>query len=165
MELSKKDLEKVLFKDSETATAVVSATGTIVEANQSLCDLMGYTEVEFKQITFDTITLSQSLLSDRIHFNELVKGDIDKYHIIKGYKRKDNTTFWADLYVYAIRKDGELIGIIGKVIPKSDWNTLALYDRIKRNGVIVKFLGTLLLGFLAMAVKKIFGFDVIDYFR
>jgi PAS domain S-box-containing protein len=76
-----------------------------VEANDKICDILGYSFEELSKITWDKITYPDDLDKDVEQFNKLLNGYIDGYNLEKRFIRKDNSVVYANISVGCIRNE------------------------------------------------------------
>ncbi|QJD81707.1 sensor histidine kinase [Spirosoma rhododendri] len=91
------------FDFAPIGMALVSLAGNWLKANDSLCQLLGYTEAELRQITFQEITFGDDLASDLNQMHRLLAGTIDRYSIEKRYIHKRGQLIWTLLHVSLVR--------------------------------------------------------------
>lgn len=88
---------------SAIGMALVSINGQWMQANQSLCRLLGYTPAELYALNFQQLTHPDDLDADLIQFNALLAGEIESYSLEKRYFSKDGQILWALLAVSLVR--------------------------------------------------------------
>lgn len=88
-----------IFDHAPNGIAIVSLDFRWVKINQSLVDLLGYSEDEFYAMTFPDITHKDDVHADMEKIGELLKGDVDSYQIEKRYFHKTGTLIWVLLSV------------------------------------------------------------------
>lgn len=91
------------FMLASVGKAIVSPDGYILKANNSLCNMLGYTNEELLDKTFIDITHPDDLDKDINNVASLLMGDIISYKMEKRYIHKDGHIFWARLNVALIR--------------------------------------------------------------
>ncbi|MFL5557823.1 MAG: PAS domain S-box protein [Gemmatimonadaceae bacterium] len=90
------------FRYSPHGMAFVGLDGRWLRANQSLCDMLGYTEEELRAISFQTITHPDDLNADLEELSRLGSGEISNYQRVKRYYRKDGSLIWVSLAISSI---------------------------------------------------------------
>lgn len=104
------------FEHANVGVAHVSLDGRFIRANTHLCRLLGRSERELQDITFQEITYPDDLAADVGQLAALVAGEIDAYTMEKRYIRPDGELIWADLSVSLLREgDGSPIDFIAIV--------------------------------------------------
>ncbi|MEJ1298401.1 MAG: PAS domain S-box protein [Candidatus Sedimenticola sp. (ex Thyasira tokunagai)] len=85
-----------LFRDTFEHAAIglahVAPDGSWLRVNQALCDIMGYTNNELLQMSFQDITHPEDLHVDLHHMEQVLAGEIDSHSLEKRYIRKDGST-------------------------------------------------------------------------
>lgn len=104
------------FRYSPHGMAFVSLDGHWLRANKSLCEMLGYSEEELRDITFQAVTHAEDVKEDLAHIARLISGEISSYTRVKRYHRKDGGVIWASLAVSAVHDAaGEPMYFIGQV--------------------------------------------------
>jgi PAS domain S-box-containing protein len=91
------------FEQAAVGMAHVSPDGHWLRVNQKLCDIVGYTQDELYQLTFQDITHPDDLLTDMDLQEKLLAGKIPMYALEKRYVRKDGSSIWINLTVSLVR--------------------------------------------------------------
>lgn len=92
-----------VFLHSGIGIAVVSLEGKFLAVNPALCGYLGYSEDEFLELDFQTITHPGDLARDLENVRKMRRGEIDSYSIEKRYIHKDGRDFWGLLTVSLVR--------------------------------------------------------------
>ncbi len=71
------------FKSAADGMAITDDTGTCIEVNDRLCEIMGYTASELKTLNFQEVTYPEDLEEDLRLWTELLKGERDFYQMEK----------------------------------------------------------------------------------
>ena len=90
---------------SAIGMALVSPAGQWLQVNRSLCLLLGYSEAELKQMTFQQLTHSDDLHADVAQAHALLAGEVQSYSHEKRYYRRDGELVWALLAVSLVRDE------------------------------------------------------------
>jgi diguanylate cyclase (GGDEF)-like protein/PAS domain S-box-containing protein len=96
---------RATFSQAAVGIAVVAPDGRWLRVNQKLCDILGYTEQELLQSTFQDITHPDDLASDLAHVRQVLAGEIQTYTMEKRYFRKDRSIVWINLTVSLVRDE------------------------------------------------------------
>ncbi len=105
-----------IFDKSPIGIAIVDNLGNIIQSNLALQQMLGYSEEEFKTLNFQAVTYPDDLEIDVQLFEELIKGEINDYHIEKRYYHKNGQVKWGALSVSILVNElGELENVIGMV--------------------------------------------------
>ncbi len=75
----------------------------LLYANNSLCEMLGYTVDEFKKMLVQDITHPEDKGISKIHRERLESGEIDSFSLEKRYIKKDGDILWAKTTVSAVR--------------------------------------------------------------
>jgi PAS domain S-box-containing protein len=94
---------RLTFEQAAVGMALVSDDGRFLRVNQKACDILGYTQKELREMTYQEITHPADLSTDVAQAEKILSGAIDQYSMEKRYIRKDGTTAWAALTVGAVR--------------------------------------------------------------
>jgi PAS domain S-box-containing protein len=146
------------FEYSAIGMALFSIDGWCKRANQSLCNMLGYTQAELTSLRFDDITHPDDLPRNIELLNELINGTRDSYHLEKRYLHKSGKPVWVLLGVSILRevnndpvhfisqiqdvtkfKEAELaMAISEEKYRKIFENTQDIYYRTDKNGIITE---------------------------
>jgi diguanylate cyclase (GGDEF)-like protein/PAS domain S-box-containing protein len=85
-------------------------TGRFLMVNSRLCEMMGRTEEEMLNTTFQTITHREDLHLHEEKTRMMLAGEIGHYSLEKRYLRKDRGIVWVNLTVSPLWKPGEAPG-------------------------------------------------------
>lgn len=93
--------------DHAVGMALVSPQGRWLQVNDSLCSLLGYTQVELYETSFKTITHPDDLGDTFINMHQLLEGEISSFQIEKRYIHKLGHTVWVLLSASLVRSDDD----------------------------------------------------------
>jgi len=96
---------KEIIEYAPIGIAIVSLDGRFTVVNQTLCNIVGYTNDELIRRTFQEITYPDDLSLDLEHVQRLLDGEIDTYRMEKRYVRKDNVPVWVQLSASIFRDE------------------------------------------------------------
>ncbi|WP_073235641.1 PAS domain S-box protein [Pedobacter caeni] len=85
---------------------VDSNTGTFLRINGKLCRILGYSEAELRQTTFQALTHPDDLKEDLRYFQQMRAGLIREFELLKRYYRKDGQVVWVNLMITPLWKPG-----------------------------------------------------------
>ena len=94
-----------VFRSASIGMAIVSLEGYWLTVNPSLCKMMGYSEVELQQTTFQAITYPDDLHTDLTYVDMLLQGHVDHYQMEKRYIHKQGKLVWVNLSVSLVRDE------------------------------------------------------------
>lgn len=95
--------------------AITSPTKGWLRVNRKLCDMLGYTETELRQKTWDEMTHPDDLGRNLEVFQRLRSGEIDNYEMDKRFFHKDGRIVYVHLTTACLRESGELSMVIASV--------------------------------------------------
>lgn len=87
------------FVSASIGKAIVGLDGGWIEVNPALCDLLGYSEEELLQRTFQDITHPHDLDSDLSHVQQMLSGAINSFQMEKRYFHRQGQEVWVLLSV------------------------------------------------------------------
>ncbi|MCD4701861.1 MAG: PAS domain S-box protein [Candidatus Aegiribacteria sp.] len=96
--------------------AVVTPEKDIIEANDFLCDMVGFTKDELLRIKWSDISHPDDLQINESKLNQVLSGEMDGYSLEKRLIRKDGSTIFVNISSKCTRKeDGSIEHIISLV--------------------------------------------------
>ena len=96
----------------------VSLDGHIDKSNAKMAELLGYSEGELEDLTFQKITHPADLDADIQNVIDLIDGKRKKYIMLKRYITKLEKTLLIKLCVIPlVNESGECVGFLAQVIP------------------------------------------------
>lgn len=93
------------FKNAADGMAITDATGTCIEVNERLCQIMGYSADELKTLNFQEVTYPDDLEEDLRLWTELLKGERDFYQIEKRAIHKSGKIKYVIVSVAIVRDE------------------------------------------------------------
>lgn len=100
-----------IIKQAPYGIALVADDGTPYMVNNSLSEMLEYSELELSKMKFSEFTHPDDLEEGLINYEKLLKGEIDSYTVNKRYITKSNTIVHGSLIVCLIddryAKDGK----------------------------------------------------------
>jgi len=106
-----------VFEKAYTGLAIADPSGTLLEANESLAQLLGYSRQELIGMNIGVFTHPDDLVLERDFLNELEAGTRDAYRMEKRYITKHGDLRWVKLLVTAIPDDhGKAVETIGLIL-------------------------------------------------
>jgi PAS domain S-box-containing protein len=94
---------RATFKQAAVGISLVAPAGRLLQVNQKLCDITGFTQAELLDKTFQDITHPDDLQADLILAEQLLEGAIETYSMEKRYLRQDGSIIWVHLTVALAR--------------------------------------------------------------
>ncbi len=95
-----------LFENAAIGIAFAAPDGRCLEANQCLCDMLGYSEEELREIPFAAYSHPEDIDADMEQFDRLLRGEINTYSMEKRLFRKDGQEIWVHLTI-SLQRDEE----------------------------------------------------------
>ena len=96
-------LFRATFEQAPIGIAHVAPDGHWLRINPRLCEIVGYSAAELRQLTFQDITHPDDLSSDLALVQKVLHGEISSYELEKRYIRKDGAIIWINLTVSLMR--------------------------------------------------------------
>ncbi|WP_354687728.1 diguanylate cyclase [Cupriavidus necator] len=93
------------MEHSAIGMALVGKDGHWQTVNRALTELLGYSEAELQQLTFQQITHPDDLEDDVRAARSLLAGEVESYRREKRYRHKDGHYRWALLAVSLVRDE------------------------------------------------------------
>ena len=93
------------FDEAPIGIALVGPNGRWLEVNRALCEIVGYSEPELLQLTFQDITHPDDLEADLRKLGQVLSGEIQTYQMEKRYFHKEGHAIWARLSVALVRDE------------------------------------------------------------
>ncbi len=153
-DISEKNKTEDTLRDSEQFHRVITNISTIgiawadvnkkiVNANNSMCEMLGYTNEEIKGLSFTDITHPDDISIDQDQIDRMINGDIEGFRVEKRYITKTDGFIWVNLNISCSRdqlgKIQYLIGIVEDItsrkqteeaLLKSEANLRTILDNI-----------------------------------
>ena len=107
---------KSSFEDASIGMALVGVEGRFLQVNHSLCEIVGYSEQELMNKTFQDITHPDDLETDLGYVRQLLSGEVRIYQMEKRYLHKAGRVVWILLNGSLVRGEGgEPLYFIGQI--------------------------------------------------
>ena len=90
---------RVTFEQAAVGIAHVSTEGKFLRLNRKFCDIVGYTQDELLELSFQDITHPDHLGADLAYLRQVMNGGTENYTTEKRYIRKDGSIVWVNLTV------------------------------------------------------------------
>jgi len=84
--------------------AITSPKKGWVECNDCLCNMLGFSQEELLQKTWQELTHPEDVEADTDQFNLVIRGEIDAYRMPKRFVRKNGDVIFTELSVRAVRR-------------------------------------------------------------
>ena len=93
------------FELGAVGVGFVAADGTFLKVNRAFCQILGYSEAELLELTFQKITHPDDLQASFEQVGLLHSGAIESFHMEKRYLHRDGHVVWALLSVSMARDE------------------------------------------------------------
>ena len=97
---------KSSFRDAATGMALVATNGRWLQVNRALCRIVGYSEEELLEKTFQEITHPDDLEAGLNQMRRTLAGEIETYQLEKRYLHKEGSVVWGLLSVSLVHDEG-----------------------------------------------------------
>ncbi|PJZ84724.1 PAS domain S-box protein [Leptospira harrisiae] len=105
------------FDNAAIGMALLDEQGKWLKVNKRVCDILGYSELEFINLTFQDITHPEDLNADLTYLEELVAEKRKFYQMEKRYFRKNGDIVYAILAVSMVKnEEGKVLYFISQII-------------------------------------------------
>jgi PAS domain S-box-containing protein/putative nucleotidyltransferase with HDIG domain len=88
----------------------------IAEANDKLCEILGYSRDELERKDWASMTHPDDLDADVAQFTRVLAGEIDRYSLDKRFLRKDGTIVYTSMSVSCVRRPDRSVEYIMALI-------------------------------------------------
>ena len=101
-QLDQEQLYRLTFENTAVGIAQANKNGQLLDVNNKVLDITGYTKEELLQKTFQEITHPDDLEVDLQYVEAIYRREIDSFSMEKRYIRKDGDIIWVKLTGSAI---------------------------------------------------------------
>lgn len=98
-----KNKKEIVFEEFPVAIMIADFRGNILDVNNKLCNMLGYTEKELKNMTHFDITREEDINKNRKYLKRLKEGEINSFQLEKKYIKKNNEYIDVHLKVKVIK--------------------------------------------------------------
>jgi PAS domain S-box-containing protein len=96
---------RAIFELSPIGISLVAIDGTFIDVNQTLCDILGYTQEELYRLKFQELTLPEDRELSKKGGEDLVSGRVKNIHLEKRYLHKTGKIVWAYVSATMLRDE------------------------------------------------------------
>jgi len=122
---------KGAFNHSSLGMALVNYEDKWIEVNDRMCEILGYTREEFKNLTYIDITYEEDLAADLAYEKQMQNGVISSFNMEKRYIHKNKSLKWVHLSVSAVKNSlGEIQHYVAQVIDISERKRMEEENRL-----------------------------------
>lgn len=105
------------FEYAAVGMAILNSNGKWQKVNHKVCEIVGYTEEELLNLSFQDITHPDDVELDLNYLNELLEGKRDYYQMKKRYIHKEGHIVYIILAVSLVRnQEGKVLYLIAQII-------------------------------------------------
>ncbi|WP_372757322.1 PAS domain S-box protein [Mariniflexile sp.] len=101
------DLLPDIFNNLYHGIAIVGLDGKWLLVSKSLCEILGYSDDELLNLSFQDITHKEDVKSDLKNVRNLLAKKIESYKMQKRYFKKNGSIIWAQLSVSLVRESND----------------------------------------------------------
>jgi diguanylate cyclase (GGDEF)-like protein/PAS domain S-box-containing protein len=108
---------QLAFDNAPIGVCLVALEGQMLQVNQALCDMIGYTEPELLATTFQELNSLNDLRPHAKPLQQLAEGELTSYQMEMRYRHKDGSEVWALTTTAVVRgEDGQPLHYIGQIM-------------------------------------------------
>lgn len=96
---------RAIFAGAAIGICIADVRGRIVEVNQTLADMLGYTTEEMRGMRLSDLRHPQDPPDLVREYVRVVRGTLDQFRVEKCYYRRDGTEVWGDGTVSVVRDE------------------------------------------------------------
>ena len=105
------------FENAAIGMALLNEEGKWLKVNEKVCEILGYTEEELMQLTFQDITHPEDLNKDLNLLTEVIEGKRPNYNMEKRYFHKNGNIIHIILAVSVVRNhSGAILYFVSQII-------------------------------------------------
>jgi len=120
-QLFDEELFEDAFENAPHGMAVLAADGSVIRANRSLCQLLGFSRSELHTLSCVHFTHPEDFQTDFQQRRRLAAADIGRYELVLRYLRKEGEPVWVRIAVSATRRSASgcahLVASVERVAP------------------------------------------------
>src|SRR5688572_26824144 len=94
---------RTAFEQAAAGIVIIAPDGKLLEANRRMCELLGYSQDELRELTAFDFTHPDDLPLTRADVQRLLAGEISSYSRERRYIRKDGALIWMQTSVTLLR--------------------------------------------------------------
>ncbi|CAN1210100.1 hypothetical protein TUMEXPCC7403_07885 [Tumidithrix helvetica PCC 7403] len=96
-----------IFENAPIGIVLCTVNGLFVEANPTFCHMLGFTEAELRELTFQEITYPSDLHQELSYVQKCLQNEVHQFQLEKRFIRKDKQKVWVKLLVSMIRDESD----------------------------------------------------------
>jgi PAS domain S-box-containing protein len=98
---------RFIWEVSPIGIAKTQRDGRFIAVNPTFCEIVGYSETELLNRTWQSITHPDDLVADNTEAENLANNGNSSYQMVKRYISKDGRSVWVNLHVHSIRDSSQ----------------------------------------------------------
>jgi PAS domain S-box-containing protein len=107
---------RAAFESAATGMMLIDPTGRILQVNQPVVTMLGYSEEELRRHTFMDLTYPEDLEPNLALLKRVVAGEIDSYQMEKRYLHKSGKVVWGRVSAGVVRGAlGRALYLVGQL--------------------------------------------------
>ncbi len=99
------EVNRATFEQAAVGIAHMAPDGRFLRINQRFCDIVGYSQEEMLERTFQDITFQEDLQTAAEQNDRLLRRNLQTYTMEKRYVRRDGKQVWVNLTVSLVRPE------------------------------------------------------------
>ncbi|MFZ5483527.1 MAG: PAS domain S-box protein [Pseudomonadota bacterium] len=108
---------RAIFARANTGIAFADAQGTLIECNESLARMLGYSLDQLRGMNFAQFTHPDDIAQELALFAAVMAGQRTDYRLEKRYLSAAGETLWVDAAISPVRDaDGHIVHFVGVVV-------------------------------------------------
>ncbi len=120
--------------------AFVTPEKNIIEVNDFLCDILGYTRDELLRIKWSDISHPDDLRLNEIRLNQMLSGDVDGYSIEKSLICKDGRSIFVNISSKCTRRDDgsveQILSLVQDITKRKNAEDITRESELKYRTVV-----------------------------
>jgi diguanylate cyclase (GGDEF)-like protein/PAS domain S-box-containing protein len=100
---------RAYFERSMVGMAATSPTKGMLEVNDALCKILGYSKEELMGMTWAELTHPDDLEVNENLFDRVLRGDLNEYELDKRFIRKNGEIVYVHVAIRAVRNDDGIV--------------------------------------------------------
>lgn len=136
---------RLFFERQLVGMAITSPEKGWLQANDKICEVLGYTREELAKLTWADLTYPDDLPADVDQFKRMLGGEIDSYSMEKRYIHKDGRIVFIDLSVGCVRQPDGSVDYVLALLADITERKRVEFDRKLLNDILEEspdFVGT-----------------------
>ncbi|CAN0127326.1 unnamed protein product, partial [Chrysoparadoxa australica] len=100
---------RATFENAGVGIALLELNGQIIEVNEKLAEMLGYTPGELNEAELGNFTDPSDANEETVRLGALIEGEVDVYELEKRFLHRDGSTVWGRIAVSPVRNEGSEI--------------------------------------------------------